>query len=220
MFVDPSSPNLADFYAYCLSSGVPAADLPSGTLTTVTIDTSGNISAASTSGTVSAGEVLSGTNIPDGTYLTAWSATSGTVSPPPPVAVSTASASAYSVYAVWALNYALQVAISGSGIGGLPGFAGQYVMAVYNLGVHQLLVIAQDLPNQDFFTQARITYNLNSLVPGPVLASGDQATSETLLVPDFFKNLTLSELDLIKTPFGRRYLSYSQMYGSTIVGVS
>ena len=220
MFTDPSSPNLADFYAYCLSSGVPAADLPSGSLTTVTIDTSGNISAVSTSGTISSGEVLSGVDIPDGTYLTAWNTTSGTVSPAPVVAVSTASASAYSVYAAWALNYALQVAISGSGIGGLPGFAGQYVIAVYNLGVHQLLMIAQDLPNQDFFTQARTKYDLNSLVPGPVLASGDQATSETLVVPEFFKNLTLSEINLIQTPFGRRYLGYAQMYGPTIVGFS
>ncbi len=220
MFTDPSSPNLADFYAYCLAQGIPAADFPAGTLTTVSIDTSGAITAASTTGTVSAGEVLNGLDIPSGTYITAWSGTSGTVSPVPTTAVSTATASAYSVYAAWSLNYALQVAITGPGIGSLPGFAGQYVMAVYNLGLHHLLAIGQDQANQTYFASKRQAYNLNSLVAGPVLASGDQATSETLVVPEFFKNLTLSELDLIKTPFGRAYLGYAQMYGPTIVGVS
>lgn len=221
MFTNPVAPNLPDFFGYALAQGIPSSDLPSGSLATVAIDTAGAITAASVTGTIQAGELLYGAGIPDGTYIATWSGTSGTVTPAPLTAVSVASARAYSQYAAWALNYALAVALPGPGNGaGLAGMAGMYVLAVYNLGVHQLLKIGQDLPNQTFFAQMRQTYRLTSLVPGPVMASGDQATSETLVVPEFFKNLTLSELDLLKTPYGREYMGYAQMYGPTIVGVS
>lgn len=218
MFTDPTTPNLADFYSVAIGQGVPTADLPSGTLSTVTIDTSGSISALATSGTVQAGMILS---TPLGTYLATWNTTSGTVSPVPTEPVSEASITVYSPYVGWALNYAIQVALPGPQIGaGLSGFAGQYILAVYNLALHQLLKIAQDQPNQSFFTQARAQYKIGTLIPGVVMASGDQATSETLVVPEFFKNLTLSELDLVKTPYGRDYLGYAQMYGPSIVGFS
>lgn len=218
MFADPTTPNLADFYAVAIGQGVPAADLPSGALSTVTIDTSGNISALATSGTVQAGMILSN---PLGSYLSSWNTTSGTVSPAPTEAVSEPSITVYSPYVGWALNYAIQVALPGPGIGaGLSGFAGQYILAVYNLALHQLLKIGQDQPNQSFFTQIQAQYKIGKLIPGVVMASGDQATSETLVVPEFFKNLTLSELDLVKTPYGREYLGYAQMYGPSIVGFS
>ncbi|MDE2104859.1 MAG: hypothetical protein KGL39_46915 [Patescibacteria group bacterium] len=221
MFANPAAPNLSDFYGFALAQGVPASDLPSGSLTTVAITTGGAITASSVTGTVSAGQILYGTGIPDGTYLATWSGLAGTVLPIPSAAVSEASAQAYSPYAAWALNVALITALPGTGSGaGLAGLAGMYVLAVYNLAMHQLLKTAQDLNNQTFFAQTRQTFKLGSLVPGPVMASGDQATSETLVVPDFFKTLTLSEIDLIKTPYGREYLGYAQMYGPTIVGVS
>ncbi|WP_455387436.1 hypothetical protein [Petrachloros mirabilis] len=221
MFTQPSTPNLPDFESFVLAQGVPTSDIPSGTLTTVTIDTSGNLTAASTTGTIQAGQFLYGTGIPDGTYIATWTGTSGTVSPAPSTAVSTGSAQAFSQYVAWALNYAIAVAMPGPGNGpGIAGMSGMYVLAVYNLGTHQLLKIAQDQPNQTFFTTIRQTYRLTSLVPGPVMASADQATSETLVVPEFFKTLTLSELDLLKTPYGRDYLGYAQMYGPTIVGAT
>ena len=220
MFTDPTTPNLADFNAYALAQGVPTTSIPSGSLSGLVIETSG-AATGTTSGSVQAGQVLVGTDVPAGSYVTAWSGTSGTVAPPPIVQVSASSAQTYSQYVAWALNYALQVALPGPGIGGgLAGFAGQYVIAVYNLGMHQLLKIGQDGTNQTFFAQIRTQFKLTSLVPGPVLASGDQATSETLLLPDFFKGLTLSQLDLLKTPYGRDYLGYAQDYGPTIVGVS
>lgn len=220
MFSNPTLPNLPDFNAYALGQGVPTADIPSGGLSSVVITTAGDIT-GTPSGSIIAGQLLIGTGIPDGTYITAWSSTSGTVSPPPAQQVSAASASAYSPYVAWALNYSIQVALPGPQIGaGLPGMAGRYVIAVYNLAMHQLLKIAQDQNGILFFQQARATYKLNSLVPGPVLASSDQSTSETLLLPDFFKGLTLQQLDLLKTPYGRDYLGYAQDYGPTIVGVS
>ena len=125
-----------------------------------------------------------------------------------------------SEYLAWALNYALEVALPGPQIGaGLAGYAGSYVMATYNLGLHQLLKVAQDVSG-NFFATARQTYGLTSPKVGVVMASEDQGTSQTLVVPEFFSRLTLSDLDLMKTPYGREYLSYAQMYGSTIVGYS
>ncbi|HQT24978.1 MAG TPA: hypothetical protein PLK99_00065 [Burkholderiales bacterium] len=221
MFTTPSTVNLPDFCAYALAQGVPAADIPSGGLTLVMVDTQGNLSAVSTSGTVLAGQLLYGPGIPDGTYIATWTGATGTVQPAPTATVSVSSAKTSSQWAAWALNMALMVALPGPGNGpGLVGMAGMHVLATYNLGLHQLLKIGQDQPGQTFFSTIRQTYRLGSLVPGPVMASGDQATSETLVVPDFFKTLTLSDLDLLKTPYGRDYLGYAQMYGPTIVGVS
>ena len=74
--------------------------------------------------------------------------------------------------------------------------------------------------NMSFFWQARQSLSLNSLVAGPVQSTGDQGTNTTLVVPDFFKTLTFEDLDLIKTPWGRRYLAYAQKAGPTVVGVS
>lgn len=96
----------------------------------------------------------------------------------------------------------------------------QYVLAVYNLGMHQLLKIAQDQPGQTFFAQQRTAFKLLTFQAGPVGASADQSTSNTLVAAEFIKGLTMQGLDLLNTPWGREYLSYAQMYGPNIVGVS
>ena len=125
-------------------------------------------------------------------------------------------------YLSYALNYAQEVALGiDTGVGPvISGTAGPYVMAVYNLGLHQLLKITPDQQGMTFFDDKRAEYNLTSLKSGVVLASADQATSQTLVVPEFFTNLTLSQLDLLKTPYGRMYLEYSQLYGQSIVDYS
>ena len=96
----------------------------------------------------------------------------------------------------------------------------EYVIAVYNLGMHQLLKVAQDTPPSTYFATQRATFNLQSFVAGPVSSSGDQGTNQSLVVPDFMKGLTMDSLDLLNTPWGREYLNYSQCYGPTVVGVS
>ena len=74
--------------------------------------------------------------------------------------------------------------------------------------------------NMAFFASARSLFKLLQLVAGPVQSTGDQGTNTTLVVPDFFKTLTLEDLDLIKTPWGRRYLAYAQKAGPNVFGVS
>lgn len=125
-------------------------------------------------------------------------------------------------YLDYALNYALSVAI-GSEVGfvsGLSGYANPYVMAVYNLGMHQLLKITPDQNGQTWFADQRTAYKLLQFQAGPVVASSDQSTAQTLAEPEFLKNLSMRDLDLIKTPWGRWYLEYAQQYGPAVVGVS
>jgi hypothetical protein len=216
MFTNPTQPNLSDFNAFVLNQGVPSGDLPSGTLTTVGIDTSGNLTAASTTGTIAAGMALVGSGIPSNTYIATWNGTSGTVLPVPEVAVEAATAAAYSPYAAWA--FAAAVAITLTPPSCMPPI--EYVMAVYNYGMHKLLKIGQDQAGQTFFADQRAAFKLLSFKAGPVGASADQATSQTLVTPDFLKGLTMGDLDLLLTPWGREYLDYSQAYGPNIVGVS
>lgn len=71
-----------------------------------------------------------------------------------------------------------------------------------------------------FFADLRAKFNILSLVAGPIQTSADQGTSQTRVVPDFFKTVTLGDLDLMKTPWGQRYLAYAQKAGPTVVGVS
>jgi hypothetical protein len=150
-FVNPTTPNLADFTTFVYEQGVPQVDLPSN-----------------------------------------------------------------SVYLTWALTYAENIALIPPG--DMPSII--YVLAVYNLGMHHLLMIAQDVSGQTFFQAQRTAFMLLSFVAGPVSASGDQGTNQTLLVADWMKNMTLSSLDLLKTPWGRSYIQYAQSYGPNIIGVS
>jgi hypothetical protein len=107
------------------------------------------------------------------------------------------------------------------------GYNGCYTACVtgadtftYPLETNPGAVTAIGLFNMSFFATARSLFKLLQLVAGPVQSTGDQGTNTTLVVPDFFKTLTLEDLDLIKTPWGRRYLAYAQKAGPTVVGIS
>jgi hypothetical protein len=100
-----------------------------------------------------------------------------------------------------------------------------YTLAVYNLGGDTLVNWAADgqppfpypTDNPDgtgYFTYLRKLWNLTGFVPGVIQSSADESTSESLLVPDAFKGMTVSDLNLIKTPWGRMYLGLIQSIGS------
>lgn len=100
----------------------------------------------------------------------------------------------------------------------------QYLVAVYNLGGATLLNIAQDIPDatpvagskppQAFFAYTRTRLNLNSFVTGIISSTSDEGTSESLVVPDQLKTLTIADLQLAKTPWGQTYLGIAQSVGS------
>ena len=89
-----------------------------------------------------------------------------------------------------------------------------YELAVYNLAGDNLLNFAPDQPGSNFFSTVRSDVNLTGFVAGVVAASGDESTNQTLEVPEAMKNLTFSDLQNLKTPYGRQYLAFAQMYGA------
>lgn len=77
-------------------------------------------------------------------------------------------------------------------------------------------VTAQGTYAAGYFVGLRASFNLNSPSVGVVSASSDEATSTSLLNPEQLKMLTLRDLRLLKTSFGREYLEFAQSYGSLI----
>jgi hypothetical protein len=89
-----------------------------------------------------------------------------------------------------------------------------YTQAVYNLAGDILCNNAQDVPPSTFWTDLRKGLGLNSFTPGFINAANDEDTSAALLVPLNLQNLTLADLNSLKTPWGRMYLSIAQSVGS------
>lgn len=109
----------------------------------------------------------------------------------------------------YALNSALaQVNDTASAIDGLS-----YTIATYNCAAHLLLLITPDQPNQTFFRDKRQALGMLKMLPGVTQSSSDQGTSDTFAVPEQLRNLTFSDLDFMRTHYGRAYLGYCQAYG-------
>lgn len=95
--------------------------------------------------------------------------------------------------------------------------------AVYNLGCAMLLEFAQDDPNADppstFWAGLRSRLNINSSSYGLINAAADQGTSEAMYIPEVIKGMTLLDLQLLKSPWGRMYLMIAGEWG-TIWGLT
>lgn len=91
-----------------------------------------------------------------------------------------------------------------------------YTQAVYNLGTDILVNIAQDQTGQtppDFWAQIRNKYGINTFVAGVIQSSNDESTGQAMVVPEAFKELTIANLQNLKTPWGRAYLGFVQSWG-------
>lgn len=88
-----------------------------------------------------------------------------------------------------------------------------YDLAIYNLGGDYLLNWAPDQSGQTYFADIRKLWNLTGFVAGVVSSSADEGTSQALLVPDAFKGLQFSDLQELKSPYGRAYLAIAQKFG-------
>lgn len=89
-----------------------------------------------------------------------------------------------------------------------------YALAVYNLAGDNLINYAMDVPPSTYFADLRTLWNINAFVPGVVQSAADVSTSTTLVVQKAAENFTLSDLQNLKTPYGRRYLSIAQKVGT------
>jgi|SRR5688572_1660913 len=81
-------------------------------------------------------------------------------------------------------------------------------------------ILAGARATEYYFANLRKQLKINSFVPGIVANTSDLTTSVGLDNPDFMKNLTLEQLQLLKTPFGRAYLMIAQKYGPTVWGLT
>lgn len=95
-----------------------------------------------------------------------------------------------------------------------------YEKAVYNLGVHNLIVDANDQSDQiykdnlPYFAYYRQQWKINVFSSGVVASTGDEGTNVSMDVPEAFKRLSIADLQYTKTPWGMAYLSYAQRVGS------
>lgn len=96
----------------------------------------------------------------------------------------------------------------------------QFTLATYNLATDYLLNWGQDQTpvivfanSMPFFEYYRQQFNLTGFNSGVVTASSSETTSVGVQVPEQFARLTLGDLQLTKTPFGRAYLAIAQKIG-------
>lgn len=102
-----------------------------------------------------------------------------------------------------------------------PGSAGiGYTLAVYNCAGHIQIRITPDEDGRTFFKESRATFGMLKMSVGLVQATSNVDTSSTFAVPDSLKQLTLSDLGFMTTPWGRDFLSYNQDYGPSVWGLS
>ena len=85
-----------------------------------------------------------------------------------------------------------------------------YAVAVYNLAASFLV----NYGTESVFAETRDKLKLNDFTAGVITGASDNATSAQRLVPDFFKDLSLADLQMLKDPWGRRYLMIAQQFGS------
>lgn len=98
-----------------------------------------------------------------------------------------------------------------------------YSLAVYNLGGSNIIEFAQDQPGAPnvigsdppapYFAYLRSKWNMNDFVSGVVVSSSDESTSQSMVTQESFKNLQIGDLQYLKTPWGRNYLSFAQKAG-------
>jgi hypothetical protein len=99
-----------------------------------------------------------------------------------------------------------------------------YDLGVYNLAGDNLLNYAQDkdgappvegsAPPAAYFANARNKFNLTGFVPGVIQSAGDEGTNSSYVVQEAAKQFTLSDLQHLKTPYGRQYLGIAQRAGT------
>jgi len=94
-----------------------------------------------------------------------------------------------------------------------------FTQATYNLGGDYLINITVDTPPSTYWSDLRATFKSNSFVPGLVNAANDEDTSSAILTPLNLQNITLGDLQNLKTPYGRFYLAIAQSVG-TMWGLS
>ena len=99
-----------------------------------------------------------------------------------------------------------------------------YLRAVYNLAGDLLVQSCPDEPGEEYptdnpdglgyFAYLRKAMDINGFLAGVIESSADESTSQSMKVPDQFSELTIADLQNLKTPWGRAYLGIAQSVGT------
>lgn len=123
-----------------------------------------------------------------------------------------------------AIVYAFQAAMAKtpSDLAAIPSFPvspqnpmpwSTYAFAVYNLGADRIINFAHDQDGRTYFKDMRKDLGINTFRAGVVASSGGTGNSQSTLNPEFMKNLTMGDLQNMKTSYGRDYLDAIQTIG-------
>ena len=127
-----------------------------------------------------------------------------------------------STYPGWAYNISLMIVNRGlmAVPSPDPAYPNLYALAVYNLAADRLVNFAQDQTGYTVFQDLRKSCNLDGFVSGVIQSTSDESTSSSFVVPKQLEELTIFDLQTIKTPWGRTYMGFAQMAGPTIWGLT
>ena len=114
-----------------------------------------------------------------------------------------------SPWVTYAFNQALALTVDVSTITPI-----MYVLAVYNGAGHILLTIAPDQAGLTYFQTARTDMKLLQPQIGIITSSADEGTSNSFAVGDGMRNMTMTDLDFYRSPYGRSWLQYTQDFGA------
>lgn len=111
-----------------------------------------------------------------------------------------------SPYLQWALSYSKELTLEALRCVG----SDFYCFAVYLLATSFLVNWCPDQSGQLYFQNLRKQWNLTGFKAGVISSTADEATSESLLTPEFLSGLTLQQLQALGDPYGRQWLSMMQ----------
>lgn len=109
-------------------------------------------------------------------------------------------------------------------------YPSQYALAVYNYAADRLVTLTPDvdpvyyypgvIPPTPYFAYLRDKFKVDSFVPGVVTYTADLTTSASFTVPNWVKEMSMADMQSLKTPWGRAYMAIAMQYGPTIVGIT
>lgn len=94
-----------------------------------------------------------------------------------------------------------------------------YTNAVYNWGASYLIQYQQDQTGQVFFTNARSAFGISNFMAGVINSAHNEATSQSMTVGKGLSDMSLTDLQRVKDPYGRAALAILQDL-STLWGLS
>ena len=89
-----------------------------------------------------------------------------------------------------------------------------YTLAVYNWGASYLIQFQQDPAGQIYFSALRQSFGVNNFVPGVISSANNEATGQSMTIGHGLQNMTLTDLQRVKDPYGRAALAILQDLGT------